>query len=57
MITAWWIFVAFALGGCAGVLLIALLRSAADQDSGALFAAQCESCGRRDKPGSLTNLY
>jgi uncharacterized protein involved in exopolysaccharide biosynthesis len=31
MITAWWIFVAFVLGGCAGLLLTALLRTAADQ--------------------------
>ena len=27
MITAWWIFVAFVVGGCAGLLLTALLRT------------------------------
>jgi len=40
MITAWWIFVAFLAGGCAGLLLIALLRAAADQSSDALVPAE-----------------
>jgi len=52
MITAWWIFAAFAVGGYVGMLLIALLRVAADQDSATLFPAKCEDCGRRDKPVS-----
>jgi hypothetical protein len=39
MITAWWIFVAFVVGGCAGLLLTALLRTAADPD--ALVPAAC----------------
>jgi hypothetical protein len=39
MITAWWIFVAFVLGGCAGLLLTALLRTAADQTRDALAPA------------------
>ncbi len=47
MITAWWIFVAFAVGGCAGLLLTALLRTAADQSSDALVPAEC----RKLRPG------
>ena len=41
MITAWWIFVAFVVGGCAGLLLTALLRTAADQSPDALVPAEC----------------
>jgi hypothetical protein len=37
----WWIFVAYAVGGCAGVLLTALLRTAADQRPDALLPAGC----------------
>lgn len=40
MITAWWIFVAFVAGGCAGLLLIALLQTAADQSPDALVPAE-----------------
>ena len=57
MISALWILAAFAVGGCAGVLLIALLRIAADQDSGALLLAERESLGRRDKPVSFTTQH
>ena len=40
MITAWWIFVAFVVGGCAGLLLTSLLRIAADQSPDALARAE-----------------
>ena len=36
MITACWIFVALVVGGCAGLLLAALLRIAADEGPDAL---------------------
>lgn len=41
MITAWWIYVAFVVGGCAGLLLAALLRTAADPSSDPLVPAEC----------------
>ena len=40
MITAWWIFVAFVVGGCAGLLVTSLLRIAADQSPDALAPAE-----------------
>ena len=42
MITAWWIFVAFVAGGCAGLLLTSLLRIAADQSPDASVPAECQ---------------
>ena len=33
MIPIWWALVAFMAGGCAGLLLFALMRSAAEQDA------------------------
>jgi hypothetical protein len=41
MITAWWIFCAFSMGGCAGLLLAALLRTTADRSPDALAPAEC----------------
>jgi uncharacterized protein involved in exopolysaccharide biosynthesis len=41
MTTAWWILVAFVLGGCAGLVLTALLRTAADQSRDTLVPAEC----------------
>lgn len=32
MIPAWWSLVAFVAGGCAGLLLIGLMRTAAEHD-------------------------
>jgi hypothetical protein len=40
MITAWWIFVAFVVGGWAGLLVASLLRIAADQSSDASVPAE-----------------
>jgi len=40
MITSWWIFVAFVVGGCAGLLVASLLRIAADQSSDASVPAE-----------------
>jgi esterase/lipase superfamily enzyme len=45
MITAWWIFVAFVVGGCAGLLVTSLLRIAADQSPDALVPAECSFRG------------
>jgi hypothetical protein len=40
MIAGCWIFVAFALGGCAGLFLTALLRTAAEPDFDARLPAE-----------------
>ena len=43
MIAPWWIFIAFAIGGCTGLLLAALLRIAADESPDALLLARCNA--------------
>jgi hypothetical protein len=51
MITGWWIFVAFVVGGCAGLLVTSLLRIAADQSPDALVPAECRK-RRQPRRGS-----
>lgn len=50
MISVWWIVVAFVVGGCAGFLLMALMRTVADEDASAHEAAKGNegSCSTRN---------
>jgi hypothetical protein len=50
MIAAWWSLVAFVAGGCAGLLLIGLMRTAAEQDLSAP-----EPIELNDRPRSIRN--
>ena len=50
MIPIWWTLVTFVAGGCAGLLLIALMRTASDRDDDAF-----RPIDPGDRPCSIRN--